>query len=168
MDRSDDVLATIVGLRRDVAALQAVGASRWGSPSPAGPLGQVAFVKNAGASQTLIGAAATDLTGLSVTWTRDVTRRYRYLFTVVVQQVTSGGTLNIILTEGAGAGATLTQPGGTLLASAFGTVTCFYEGSGASGSVVHHLRGATSAGTLSILNSASNPSFLSIDDIGPA
>lgn len=130
------------------------------------PWGRLANATNiTGTPQTGITTVA-DLTSCSITFTRVANRLYRTNFVTTMQQVTTGSTPNIILTDGSNT--TLHAPGFTTAAAAFATVCAFYEHSGSAGSVTHKLRAATAAGTLSILHAVNNPSIISIDDIGPA
>lgn len=130
------------------------------------PWGTIGTASNAtGVSQTGI-TTVTDLTSCSVTFTRVAGRKYRTTFTATLQQVTTGSTPNLQMTDGSNV--VLNAPGLTLAAAAFGSVTSFYDHSGSAGSVTHKLRGITSAGTLSVLHTSSNPSIISVDDIGPS
>lgn len=128
------------------------------------PWGVIARVKLVTTSQTGI-TTTVDITGATVTFTAVANRLYEVEANLVVQQVTSAATANVILTDGSNV--VQTQPGGTFGANEFGTVAVYDIGTMSAGSNTRKLRAATGAGTLSVLESASSPLYLTVKDAGP-
>jgi hypothetical protein len=127
------------------------------------PKGSVGYVEATGA-QTGIGAAATDITSLTLTFTAVASHRYLILWKVIVAQQTSTGVVQVILTDGsnvqkAGCAATFT-------AGVFGNMSGMWSIVPGAGSTTYKLRAFTSAGTVDLSQSASAPSSLQIVDIG--
>lgn len=165
MARNEDLVAIIAQLRRDVAELQRLGASRWSAPSAAGPWGLVGYAMPTAAGQTGI-TTVTDLTGLSVTATAVAGRLWRITFFVVVQQVSSTGVHNITLADGSNTA--LAQPGASVGSGSFMTTGGSIIVTPSAGSNTYKLRAQTSAGTLSINQSSTAPNAIIIEDVGPA
>lgn len=161
----DQVWRDEQGLRGQFDALSK-SVSVYGATKPWNtPWGRVAQVTQTGSSQTGI-TTATDITGMSVTFTAVANRIYRFTWNATAQQVTSAGTFNIVLADGAAT--SVDNAGATLAANSFLTLTAVFETSSLSGSVTRKLRAGTTAGTLSILNGSVNASKLFVDDMGPS
>lgn len=128
------------------------------------PWGQIARVKLVTTSQTGI-TTTTDITGATVTFTAVANRLYEVEANLVVQQVTTGATVNIILADGSNV--VLTQPGASIVANSFYTIPIYDIGTMSAGSNTRKLRAVTGAGTLSILETVTNPLYLTVTDVGP-
>jgi hypothetical protein len=116
-------------------------------------------------AQTGVGATPTDLTSLTATATLVANRYYRATLHVPYTQVTSPGTANFIILNGA------TNVGGcsvTLDATEYGTasIECLFTAS--SGSATVKAQASTTGGTLSTNVSANSPALLIIEDVGPS
>lgn len=119
------------------------------------------------ANQGGIGAAATDLTGVTVTFTATSTRYYRttfYCFAVVQSTVDSFPTAQI--TDGSN---NVKQSAANLLKigeQAHYNVSVVETG--LTGSQTRKARGLTAAGTMLFAAAATSPMFIVVEDIGQA
>lgn len=110
-------------------------------------------------SATLTGATTTDISGLSVTVTIEASRLYK--ITVYCAGVTTG---NILLRESSTTLQALFVPTGTVT----GTVgACVWRGTPSAGSHTYKAS-STHSGTGSWQAAATSPSFIMVEDIGPA
>lgn len=126
--------------------------------STLGTIGYVAVTAN----QTGI-STVTDLTSLTLTFTAVAGRRYKISGKGLVQQQTLAGTAAVTIWTGA---TQLGGAGGTLIAT--GVLTCepvaiVVPGAG---SITYKLRLATTAGTVDLVASSTDPAFILIEDIG--
>lgn len=164
-DRALDLVGVVADLRDRLGRLEALAAGRLGVDlRPGAPWGRIASVEATAAGQTGI-TAATDLTGLTNTFTAPGGRAYWILGMVVTQQVTSAGIQNLLLRDGSNT--QLAAPGGTIASGSFTTWVVSKVVTPSAGSVTYKLSATTSAGTLSVIQSATAPSTLTIVDIGP-
>jgi hypothetical protein len=122
------------------------------------------------ANQTGIGTSATDLTGLTVTFTNPGNRRY--MISAILEMGPNTGpnsSFEVQLCTGA-------SGGGTVLNKWFGDVvdgqnlSCspWVIVSPAAGATSYHVRVAAGGGTLNLLASSTVPAILLVEDIGPA
>jgi len=123
------------------------------------------YALTGGSDQTGITTEA-DITSLTVTFTAISSRLYRTTLDANIQQVTSGSTPSLIITDGAGTDLGLRTV--TLATSDLYAVRMAIVETGLSGSVTRKARAVTSAGTLSIINSLSRNGRIVVEDIGPA
>ncbi len=128
------------------------------------PWGLVAMAQNTGAGQTGI-TTIVDVVGSALTFTRLATRRYQALMTITLQQVSAQATANVSIADAANT--QLHNPGMTIPANLYMTLTSLWMIPAGSGPLSLKLRASTGGGSLSILNSALNPTVLAIYDIGP-
>lgn len=115
--------------------------------------------------QSAIGTATVDLTGLTVTFTADATKRYRATYALVVQLSNatfgrvylSNGSNTTLQTAVPSTGAGLYQTVMHVLEFAPGVL---------SGSVTLKLRADTASGTMSLNQGPAGPSLLLVDEVG--
>jgi hypothetical protein len=129
------------------------------------PRGVMAFVSRTTSVSALTTTVA-DITGMTVTFTAESTRLYRFTWTVTGQKVSSAGFSEINLTNGSN-----TQFA-TVVNSASAGEYWNCSGSvlltGLSGSVTYKLRGLSGAGGSSPIAQANGPLTLVVEDVGPA
>jgi hypothetical protein len=122
------------------------------------------------ADQTGIGTSATDLTSLTVTFTAVANRYYKISADVFFLQNTSGGLVTVTINTGSsGAGTVLaTRAVNTENGARFVSLSAVAIHTPSAGSVSYHLRGFTSANTVDLKASATQPSLILVEDIGPS
>ena len=123
-------------------------------------------VASATANQTGI-STVTDITGLSVTFTANSSRMYKTtVFLPYAEQQTAASYPAIYITDSANA---IKQQNLAYHVVGYGEakVVIIYE-SGLSGSTVRKARATTSAGSLTIVASATSPTLIMVEDIGAA
>ena len=149
----------------DVATGDVLTATNWNNAAVATGGGRVASASRT-TSQTAIGTSATDLTGLSVTFTATSTRYYRVsVFIPTVIQNTGAGAINLSITDGAG---TVINSATTSVGTASYRVSMFamtFE-SGLSGSITRKARLLTSANTCDTSVGATTPALIVVEDLG--
>lgn len=121
-------------------------------------------------AQTAIGTSLTDLTGMTFTATAVGNRNWKITFGGPVLQNTGAGVPEIDLVTGAsGAGTTIqTAFAGSMAAAAFTNLAQFTTVAPGAGSTSYHLRAKTSASTMDVNASATQPTQLVVEDIGPS
>jgi hypothetical protein len=117
---------------------------------------------------TSVGAAAKDVTSLSVTWTAVANRYYRTTVIIpVYSQITTSGIVNLLITDG-----TPTTKQSINLDAAAGTdvnIQGFViESNIATGSATRKARILTTAGSGTVTGNSSSVPTIIIEDIGPA
>jgi len=147
-----------------VATGDVLTATNWNNAAVAAGGGVVASASRT-TSQTGVGTSATDLTGLSVTFTATSTRYYRVsVFVPIIIQDTAVGTPTLQITDSAG----------TVINSATVSVQTSYRSpmfamtfeSGLSGSITRKARLLTSNNTCQTLVSSTSPALLIVEDLG--
>lgn len=131
--------------------------------------GVVALATNTTASQAGIGGTATDLTGMSVTWTAIASRYYKVTYHIYAYPTTTNACFSVNLQQSSTIKQISITNGGVV---AVGT-TCngIYVSTFSAGSTTLKLTGATTAGSLGSFTFASVatlPWILCVEDIGPA
>ena len=131
--------------------------------------GVVALATSTTASQGGIGGTATDLTGMSVTWTAIASRYYKVTYHIYAYPTTTNACFSVNLQQGATLKQISITNGGV---TAVGT-TCngIYVSTFSAGSTTLKLTGATTAGSLgsfTFASAATLPWILCVEDIGPA
>ena len=119
------------------------------------------------ATQTGVGGSFTDVTSLSATWTAVSSRYYKttVYFPKLVQN-TSSGYAQFQITD---ASNTTKQSSVEYPPSGdYFTSSMFLLETGLSGSVTRKVRATTSAGTLDIYGGSTQPTYIIVEDIGPA
>lgn len=110
--------------------------------------------------------ADADITGLTVTLTLVLGRKYRVTLTAHVQATAGGGNFGVDIMDGANR-VQISRATTTSTNVISKTVMCLLTGDGSS----HTIKGAfdvISAGTYSVLtNTATNPTLLLVEDVGP-
>ena len=127
--------------------------------------GQVGYVSKA--SDTSITTTATDISGLSISWTAVSGRLYKTSFHGIGYVNTADAYINIQITDGANNRVQFIRNGGSATTSRFSITGFLYETS-LSGSVTRKARIDCNTGTGSLDGGASYPTQLIIEDIGPA
>lgn len=119
------------------------------------------------ANQSTI-STTVDITGMTAaTWTATSTRTYRT--TVYVPQVLQNTSTGIIVARITDASNVDKQQWNwTLAATEYGAVNMQVIETGLSGSITRKARISTSAGTLNLVQAATAPGFILVEDIGPA
>ena len=125
--------------------------------------GVMAYVLGSTSDQTGI-TSATDITSLTATWTAISTRLYLVIVQCDVQQVTSAGTAQLDITDGAGSIAK--RRDNTLAAGEVHEITAVYQVTGLAGAVTRKARMSTTAGTVTVLGSTGRSPTLTVIDIG--
>jgi hypothetical protein len=128
----------------------------------------VAMTKTTTMSQSLI-TTATDLTGATVTWTAIANRNYKITYQTYATSTVANAPGTVTLNNGA----TILQYATTnLIGSASGaTINGLYVGTFSAGSVTLKLVGSLGAGgtgTVFFQSVATLPTFILVEDIGPA
>jgi hypothetical protein len=129
------------------------------------PWGRVASAVNSGAAQTGIAATPTDLTGLSLTFTRIAGRVYHAMLSLTLQAVGVQATANVTVADGANA--VQHNPAVAIPANLYMQLTSLYVIPAGTGPLTLKLRGSIAGGTLSVLNGAANASSFVVYDVGP-
>lgn len=128
------------------------------------PRGYVARAVQPG-PQSGIGTVDTDITGCTVTWTADPTRRYRLSARITVQKIASAGDMYAHITDAAN-----TKLIGALVTGVVNAWQPLYVDtvqSGLSGSQTRKLRCITTAGTMSTAGTAPEyGGYIFVEDIG--
>ena len=108
-----------------------------------------------------------DITGLTLTRTLLTGRRYRTTIKTEVSSTNADGAFVVVIADGSNT--QLARATGPATTASYSTST-FYEENGNGTSVVRKCRASKSSGTgsITISASASSPTYLTIDDIGPA
>ena len=149
----------------DVATGDVLTATNWNNAAVAAGGGRVASASRT-TSQTAIGTSATDLTGLSVTFTATSTRYYRVsVFIPTVIQDTAAGAPVLQITDSAGTvinSATLSISSASYRSPMY-VVT--FE-SGLSGSITRKARLLTSNNTCQTSVASTSPALLIVEDLG--
>lgn len=123
------------------------------------------------------GSSPTDITGMSVTWTADASRMYRTSFYMKVSTLTYAWTdvdrsPKVLITDGSNTQITFAGVQGLYSESTdIFDVSCSVVESGLSGSTTRKLRGQYPSGgsdTFAVYAGATYPSYLLVEDIGPA
>lgn len=128
------------------------------------PLGiEIAYAEATGA-QAGFGPAITDITNATVTFVATAARKYEIKAFANIAQNTSPGIVNLYVTDNLGVVAT--SPGQSLVAAGYGMFTVFRRLTGLSGSVTYRLRAASTAGTLTMNQSATLPTVISVTQVG--
>lgn len=128
------------------------------------PRGEVAYAEATGAQATF-GPGITDITGATVTWTAISAHKYEIKATANILQNTAAATCNLTLANSANT--VFAQPGITVPGAAnYMLFSIVKRVTGLSGSVTFKLRAQTSAGTISMNQSANSPTVLSVVDLG--
>jgi hypothetical protein len=168
MARGDDLIEIIAELRRDVAELKRLGASRWGVHNLDTAWGEVGSAQNAALAMTGI-TTVTDITGLSVTWTADPTRIYETTATVLVLSSVSGDRIDISIRDAASATLGIYCVGNVGL-NLLDSTGILLRQTGLSGSTTRKLSVARGAGTgnISVQSGATFPAQILVKDIGAA
>jgi hypothetical protein len=126
----------------------------------------VAAVLSRTTAVSALTTVTTDLTGVSVTFTADSTRLYKFTFFVTGQKVTSAGYTDIQLTDNSNnviMGITQYSIAGNYWNCSGGVTK-----TGLSGSVTYKLRGSTEIATSAPIASAVVPITLIVEDVGLA
>jgi hypothetical protein len=148
-----------------VATGDVLTATNWNNAAVAAGGGFVAFASRT-TSQTGVGTSATDLTGLSVTFTATSTRYYRVsVFLPMIIQDTAAGTPILQITDSAGTvinQATVSIPSASYRSPMF---VMTFE-SGLSGSITRKARLLTSSNTCQTSVSSGSPALLIVEDLG--
>lgn len=130
------------------------------------PWGVVGYVKGASTDQSGIGGAATDITGLSVTWTTVANRLYVVTLNANVQQNTSTGNASVSIANAANVSSL--QRTTTLTAGSLASVTVVAPMAGlAAGTWTSKARASTDAGTLTIVGTFTREATIIVEDVGP-
>jgi hypothetical protein len=128
-------------------------------------LGFVGSASGPSADQTGI-TSTVDITGCSVTWTADASRRYRTMLYAHFSQVTNSGITALSITDAAGTLVKQSQQG--QLANTEMSVVVFAIESGLSGSTTRKARAFSNASSLSIEGDvAGRRALIVVEDIGP-
>lgn len=117
-----------------------------------------------GSTNSGIGATPTVLTGVSIVFTAESTRRYKTTLVISrVDQITSASVATAVIADAAGAvrGSAVTN----IAASGFSNFTVTASETGLSGSITRQGRLSTSAGTI---NTVAPAPFIWVEDLGPA
>jgi trimeric autotransporter adhesin len=124
------------------------------------------YALTSGTDQIGITTSATDITGLSVTWTADPARLYKVSLNVNVS-TSVAQTPTISITDGSG---TVKKSGNvtTPVAAGSAQLHLVWIESGLSGSQTRKGRGSVASGTLTIVNSSNRNGVLVVEDIGAA
>lgn len=111
-----------------------------------------------------VGAGATDLPGMSVSFTvPDTSRKYLIIATAVARQNTAAGTVSAGLTSIPAGGQTIQQ---SLAINEQKAFTVLWILTGVSGAYTVKMQGSTSAGTADFLSAAGTRTHLVVVDIG--
>lgn len=129
------------------------------------PWGVMGYVLGGTSDQTGISAVA-DVTGLSVTFTAVSTRLYRTTVYLAISQQTSGGTVAVIIADGASTQVNRTDL--TLATNDAAAVAFAHLETGASGSITRKVRVSTSAGTMTVRGAAALRAYILVEDLGAA
>lgn len=129
------------------------------------PWGHVVAPATVIANQLAIGAAITDLTGLTVTFTAVANRRITVTVLIETLQNTSTGTQNVYIRDGAST--SLVTYGTTIGIAGFNTYAIFGILTPAAGSTTYKASLKTSAGTVDLSASGGQPAVLTAVDYGP-
>jgi hypothetical protein len=147
------VSTAITDLTADVASdiTAAVAATAWGE------VGYAAVT-----SGSVMASSATDVSGLTVTWTAVASRRYRT--TVFISSIFTGSACTIYLTDSSN---NIKQRANHGQTGSWPTGLSFVE-SGISGSVTRKVRASSTPAGDQIHADATYPAFILVEDIGPA
>jgi hypothetical protein len=125
------------------------------------PGGVVAW--DTGSAQSGVGSTTTDITGLTVTFTAEVSRLYRTTLVIArLDQITTAGTVNATIATGANVALAVFST--SIAAGQFGNIAAVHFESGISGSTTRKGRLATTAGTVSTVYAP----YLVVEDLGLA
>jgi hypothetical protein len=123
------------------------------------------------ADQTSI-TTVTDVTSLTVTWTAVSSRRYRISFFVGVTHtaITTTGLAQILITDGSGTQKAKTMLDDVETTGEFRHLVGSVCETGLSGSTTRKIRASTDTGrgTMTVTASPTNPSYILVEDVGPA
>lgn len=155
----------LIGLRGEFAALNR-SLTLYGQTRPWNmPWGLVVSTSST-SDQTLIGAAFSDITFATASWTGQANRQYRITCIILPLQVTAPGSHTFSLQTGtSGAGTNLAQTGTPSVAvgsGGTGNLVAFRIGTG---TLSIHARIATSGGTITVSNSSITGQLI-VEDIG--
>lgn len=126
----------------------------------------ISYVNGSTSDQTGIGASATDVTGLSITWTAESGRLYLIVASVAVQQLTANGNATVTITDGAGTVAARRNV--TLGTNEYDTVWVPEFKTGLAGSVTRKVRAFTSSGSLTVQGAGQTYGSFAVLDLGNA
>lgn len=128
----------------------------------------VVYYATVTADQTGFGTSATDITGLSATWTAISGHAYRTTLYVQTIQRTAASTISLILSDGAGTGQAGTQNYAGAV-NAWVLMTLTHIETGLSGSVTRKARLFTNANTVDMIaTGTSKQASIVVEDLGLA
>ena len=110
---------------------------------------------------------AADITGLTVTWTSDASRRYRINGKVEVIATAADGAFVIALTDSGGTAVQRATDACLTTSSRTATITHYENGTGASITRKMRLSKEGGTGSLTAGSDALFPAWLTVEDIGP-
>ena len=113
------------------------------------------------------GTSATDITGMTITFTAVANRRYRIMALCVTQQSGAGaGVQNLYVRNGANT--IIGSVGGSEASANFATWVCITIDTPGAGSVTYKASIITNANTVDIACSTTQPAILTVEDFGPS
>lgn len=119
------------------------------------------------AAQNGIGTSATDLTGLSVTWTAVAGRSYR--LTATTQFIYASGSPAVAVFKIVTSGGTQVQETNVVgSATVYSAAHLSTVVSPAAGSVTYKVQGNVNSGTMNVFAASNAPIFLMVEDLGTA
>lgn len=128
---------------------------------PKGYIGHVAKLTD----QASIGAAMTDVSGLTVTFTAEASRYYKVTVLARASQQSAGGLQQIALTDGSNNQLVSTQVS-VASAGLSATHTPWIIHTPAAGSFTYKVRANTSGGTMTVSGVATYPALILVEDVG--
>lgn len=128
------------------------------------PRGVVGFANGATADSAGIGSTATDIAGMSVSFTAEATRIYKTTVTVCIQNGATVGVPGVIIRNGANG--VIRQGSISAVVSQLSTVTMAVTESGLSGAQVRKASLSTNAGTVIYVGGFSRHGSIVVEDVG--